>query len=429
MNTLRLLTRELAYRRYSFALTTLALAVAAATLCGSLSTLRLHDLQSNEILRRKEREVKIRTGAMNEELRKATLKLSFNLVILPKGQNLRDLYADDFAAKTMPETYVTILSTSAIVTVQHLLPTLQQKLKWPERQRTIILVGTRGETPHLSDNAKKPLIQPVPPGAIVLGHELHRSANLATGMTVRLLGREFRVHKCHEARGNKDDITAWINLREAQELLGKQGLINSILALECLCTDDFSELALVRDEISKILPETQVIEIGGKALARAEARLKAEAQGLAIISEARAAQARLKASRVRLFNALVPSVLLVCGAIILFVGLANVRTRRLEVGILGALGLPPFKILVIFFARSLAAGVAGAIPGTLLGWYGAPALLRDAAGPATRMLFGDGLDIMLASAVLTVALAVLAGWLPALLAARRDPAVILAQEQ
>ena len=114
------------------------------------------------------------------------------------------------------------------------------------------------------------MVQPIEPGQIVLGYELHDSLGLKVGDELKLMGRAFTVSQCYPMRGNKDDITAWINLRQAQEMLDKKGLINAILALECQCA--WADLAQVREEITRILPDTQVIEQGSKALARAEAR-------------------------------------------------------------------------------------------------------------------------------------------------------------
>ena len=105
----------------------------------------------------------------------------------------------------------------------------------------------------------QPLVEPVPLGTIVLGFGLHRSLRLKIGDKVKLLDREFTVHECYEERGSKDDFTAWIHLREAQELLDKEGLINAILPLECLSARKGDLLGSIRKEIEQILPGTQVI--------------------------------------------------------------------------------------------------------------------------------------------------------------------------
>src|SRR5262249_53712222 len=158
---------------------------------------------------------------LEDDYRKITLKLEFNVLILPKDQNLGDLYADDYASKYMPEEYAERLAKSRVVTVNHLLPSLQQRVLWKERQRTILLVGVRGEAPILHQDPKKPILAAVPPGTMVVGHELHTSLGLRKGEKVKLLGKEFTVHKLQPPRGTRDDITVWINLAEAQQLLGK----------------------------------------------------------------------------------------------------------------------------------------------------------------------------------------------------------------
>ena len=295
MTIWNLLIREILHRKMNFALAVLSVMVASGSLIGSVTLLRIHDIHTGKLLEQKQVELEQRMAQLKDDTRKAMLKLGFNIVILPKDQNLSDWYADDYASKYMPEDYVHKLADSGIVTVRHFLPSLQQKIEWLEYKRTIILVGTRGEVPNLHKNPLKPLVQPVPPGTISLGYELHRSLEMKVGDTVELMGRQFKVHACHKVRGNKDDITAWIYLAEAQEMLDKKGKINAILALECLCTTD--ALPKVREEIVEILAETQVIERGSRAIARAEARTKVEEQARIAIEKEKIAREDLRAVR------------------------------------------------------------------------------------------------------------------------------------
>jgi putative ABC transport system permease protein len=213
-----LLIREILHRKLNFALAVLSVVVASGSLIGSIALLRIHDVRTDQILEQKETELQQSTAKLNDETRKVMLKLGFNIVILPKDQNLSDWYSEDYASKYMPEKYVDQLAGSGIVTVRHLLPSLQQKIDWPERKRKIILVGARDEVPNLHKSPMKPLVEPVPKGTISLGYELYRSMDIKVGDKVTLMGREFTVHACHKERGNKDDITAWIYLSEAQEL-------------------------------------------------------------------------------------------------------------------------------------------------------------------------------------------------------------------
>jgi putative ABC transport system permease protein len=424
-----LLIREILHRKLNFALAVLSVMVASGSLIGSIALLRIHDARTDQILEQKEAELQQSTARLNDETRKAMLKLGFNVVILPKDQNLSDWYAEDYATKYMPEEYVHKLADSRIVTVRHFLPSLQQKIDWPERKRKIILVGARGEVPNLHKSPVKPMVEPVPPGTISLGHELHRGTDIRVGDKVTLMGREFTVHACHKERGNKDDITAWIYLPEAQQLLDKPGQINAILALECLCAGE-DALPQIRKDIAAILPGTQVIERGSRALARAEARTKVAEQGRMLIEKEKRDREELRSVRERLASILTPVVVTACAVWIAVLGLTNVRARREEIGILRAIGVRSRDILVMFMSRHVFVGALGGAIGFAAGVLAA--VWFSAAREGTRIGITDmGLSwfgLLLLSVLGAAALAVIAGWIPTMIATRQDPADILREE-
>ena len=429
MTLWRLMTREIVQRWINAVLAILAVAAAIASLVGAYTLLEAHDLQTKRILVTAQADVEDRMRALKQDMRKATLKLNFNLVILPRGQNLRDWYAQDYATKYMPEEYVTRLADSGIVTVRHFLPSLQQRVTWPEKKQTIILVGTRGEVPNLHKNPVKPLVQAVPPGTIVLGHELHRRLDLQVGETVQLMGRTFTVHKCHSERGNKDDVTAWIHLLEAQELLGKRGKINAILALECLCVGP-EGIGRVRREIAERLPDTQVIEQGSKALARAESRLRVAEEASAAVEREEQKRRELRTQREQVAGVLVPLVLVACAVWIALLSFGNVRERRDEIGILRTIGLRSGQVLLLFAGRSLLLGLVGGTVG-----YAAGALAGqrmgiwiDGAGASATGVPMLQPSLIAFALVASPLLALIAGWVPALLAARQHPADVLREE-
>ncbi|MCX6925688.1 MAG: FtsX-like permease family protein, partial [Verrucomicrobia bacterium] len=352
------------------------------------------------------------------------LKIGFNVLILPKDQNLGDLYADDFASKYMPEEYATRLARSRVATINHVLPSLQQKVKWPEYERTVLLMGVRGEV-YIQSKQQRPLLEPVAPGTMILGRELARNLALSVGDKIKFMGRGFAVAKVNDERGNKDDITVWISLPEAQELLGKPGLINGILALDCTC-DTLDRLGRIRPEIGRILPDTQVIEYASQALGRAEARQRAATEAKASIQREKEGRDRLRAEREALAAVLVPVVALGCGMWIGLLALSNVRDRRAEIGILRALGLRTHQLLLIILGKAGMIGLVGASVGYLTGrtigvmWHEAP-------GALIRMPFIDP-RLLLLVLVAAPLLAALASWLPAMSAAQQDPATALREE-
>ena len=100
-----------------------------------------------------------------------------------------------------------------------------------------------------------------------------------------------------------------------------------------------------------------------------------------------------------------------------FLAFTNVRERSIEIGILRALGLRSWQVLVLFLSRALVTGLVGAGIGF-------------AGGVLATMPAMPDIQLPWLPAVLLAApiLAALAGWLPALIAAQQDPATILSKE-
>ncbi len=428
MKIRQLVAKEILHRKFNYALSVFATLIATASLIGSIVLLRMHDARTSTILHEKEAELQVRMDKLNDDTRKSMLKLGFNLVIFPKDQNLADWYADDYSTKYMPESYVDVLAGSDIVSVRHILPSLQQKILWPERKRTIILMGTRGEVPNLHLSPQKPLVQPVPEGTIILGHELHQSLEIEVGNKIKLLGRSFDITTCYPERGNKDDITVWISLKEAQELLGKEEQINAILALECLCTGN--ALPIIREEVAAILPGTQVIERESRAVARAEARNQVAKEAAITLEKEKRGRDVLRAEREHMASILVPVILLTCALWVALMGFINVRSRREEIGILRTVGVSAKRIFLLFIWKHISIGVLGGFIGLVLGSLFV-FFLADS-GPSISIAAVGSLSFWLGMAALAVIgaslLAVIAGWIPAMIASRQDPADVMREE-
>jgi len=419
MSFSRLILREIFYRKLSFCLGVFSAAAAVAGFVVALIILERFDQRTERIIAAKEEETRAKMAVLEDDYRKMMLKMGFNVLIMPKEQNLADLYADDFASKYMPEEYATRLAQSRVATINHILPSLQQKLNWSEYGRTVLLMGVRSEV-YVQSKQQRPMIEPVATGTMVLGCELARNFRLGAGEKAKLLGREFSVAKINAARGNKDDITVWINLAEAQELLDKRGLINGILALDCTC-DTVDRLSRIRGEILGVLPDTQVIEFASQALARAEARQRAAAEAQAAIARERQNRAMQREEREAMAARVVPIVALVAALWTGLLAFNNVRERRAEIGVLRALGVRSRQILAVFLGRAVLIGLAGACLGYAVGvlvgegWKEGPG-----AGLGTAFPFGaQAVVAILASAALVTGLA---GWIPAWIAAHQDPA-------
>ena len=426
MNIRRLVIREIAHQKLGFILGVISVLIAVGVLVAELTLLDAHDIQTRAILERKETETTADMARMEDDYRKIMKDMGFNLLILPKDQVLGDYYADGYVSKDMPEDYVKRLSESDIITIRHLLPSLEQKVRWPERgNRTIILMGTRGEVPFAHRDPKTPILNAVPPGTAVLGYDLWKSLGLSVNDKIKLLGGDFTVGTCHPERGTKDDITIWTGLAEAQTLLDKPGRINGILALKCHCQGN--AIDSIRSEVAKILPETQILEFESKVLARAKARDRAKATSDSTIAAERVYRARLRNEREGFASWLIPLVILGCTAWISILAFTNVRERRIEIGILRALGLTSWQILSIFLTKALIIGMSGAVTGFAAGFIIGIATDGSSAGTTPSATLFNPLLLLLV-VIVTPMLAIAASWVPALIAVRQDPAIILKEE-
>jgi ABC-type lipoprotein release transport system permease subunit len=307
------------------------------------------------------------------------------------------------------------------MTIRHLLPSLQQRIFWKEGKRQIILIGTRGEVPFLHRDPKEPILVAVPKGTVVVGYELHKSNNLTVGDKIRIRGVDFTITQCNEERGNKDDITLWIDLEQSQTILKRTGQINAILALKCLCAGN--ELSQIRAEISGILPGTQVIEEASKVVTRAEARDRAAREAREAIESEKVHRQEIRNEQERFAAIYVPSVM---GLSVLWIALlfmSNVRERQSEIGILRAIGLKASKILSLFLLKAAVMGIIGAILGILAGL-----LISPLFGKVDFSKVYLNWQIILLAVVLAPLISLLASWIPAFMASQQDPAVILSQE-
>lgn len=395
--------REIAFRKFNFVLALLSVSAAVACLIGTLT-----------LLRTDKAEVAKAGAGLEDAVRKITKGLGFNVIILPEDQDLNEMHLEGSLNKQMPEEYAHRLAESKIVTINHLLPTIMKKLTWPETGLPIVLYGTRGEIPIQHRDPKKPLLDTVPKGTMIIGHHVSQKLGLKEGDETTLLGRKFSLGKVHGERGNIDDATVWINLTEAQELLGMQNLIHAIQALECHCAGD--RISQIRVEIAGILPGTQVLERGPPALARAEARDQAR-------------QSAEDASKRRETFAAVLAPLIWVGAAVWigFLMLGNVRERRAEIGILRAIGFRSSQILLLFLGKAFLFGILGTLLGFVVGALAGASLGERTAGWESLKNPEVPIHFVLALG-LAVALSVFASWIPALSAARQDPALVLQEE-
>lgn len=433
MNLWRLVIREINYRKAGFAMGLVSMTVAIACLAGAVTLLRAHDIRSERILAQREQETREEMARMEDSYRRIMRDLGHNVLILHEDQDLATLNAKGHPDTFMPLEYAFQLGREGggSETLNHLLPVLQHRVVWPERDFEILLSGTPGQVPvdhrrrFLTEDGteyRNPIIRTLPEDMIRIGQSVAQRLQLRPGETVTMNGREFTVERVLRGEGTVDDIAVWTDLEFAQEWLGKEGQINGILGLECICEPD--ALGRVVADVQGILPDVQVIEFSSRVVARALARQRAaEAHATAIEAE-KQHQADMRRERGTFAAVLAPTALVGAGIWVFFLVLSNVRERRTEIGILRALGVGEAKIMGVFLLKAAAMGLAGAVVGYFAGvavgaaWGGVAPGEKGFAG-----LFGPGLFV--AAVLLAPALCAAAAWFPAVRAARQDPAEVL----
>lgn len=388
MSPLKLVIKELLFRRVS-SFVILLTVIVACTVSVAVFTL---------------------SKASENETRKIMREQGLNLYIFPKGTNLIDFYSVN-NTPTFPENYVDVLAESKTFdAVRHLTGILQ--LKYPDwtdpngSRHQILVVGYKDEAMQRFLPKQEIMGFDVVQGTVHVGALL--SKNIPEEEPFKItdkdgVQREFEIAKrLEEGKGMIDQGVAF-NLDDLQKLLGMEGQINKIEALGCVCHD--GRIKNARQQVQNIFSDLEVTEIGSIADARENQRLMMNKYGSFII----------------------PFVMLSALLISGFLFYSNVMARRYEIGILIATGKSKFYVSSIILLKAFILGLTGSIAGFFIGSFIAKyfgmEIFRFTAMSIKPLwsLFGY-------SIVIFPVLWMLSSWIPALLATQVDVAKTLSQE-
>ncbi len=377
-----LLFKEITHRKINFLLSMLAVVAAVAFLVAFFTT----------------------SQASKRETTRLTRDMGFNLRIIPKATNMDDFWNNGFSETTMPEDYVLRFNAFKNFSYAHLTATLHERVNW--RGMDVILTGI---SPEIEPSGKKktPMIFSIRPGTVYVGYEIAHAFDLKKGDAVDLFGKKFIVARTLAENGSNDDIRIFAPLDEVQEMLGKNGRINEIKALNCLClTDDETDpLEILRRQLSQVLPEGKVVMNRTIAVAREKQRRMME----------------------NYIAMLLPLIVIISAAWVGVLAWINVRERRQEIGVLRALGYSAGKIAVLFLGKAVLLGLLGALLGWVIGtalslFYG-PDIFK-----VTAKAIKPDVALLLWSLVAAPLFAAFSSFIPAALAVAADPAVTLREE-
>lgn len=388
MTTLRLVLKELLYRKTNSVIVLLT-AVLAATVFVAIYTL---------------------SKASENETRKIMREQGLNLYIFPKGTDLIDFYSANNDL-TFPENYVDVLADSKTFdAVRHLTGILQVKYSdWKDpngSSHKILLIGYKDEAMQRFLPQQEIMGTDVSKGTVQVGALIAR--NIPAGGSFVITGKDgrqysFRIAKRLEEGKGMIDQGVSFNIEDLQQILGLQGKINKIEALGCVCKD--GRIKNARKQVQAIFPDLEVTELYSIAEARENQRIMMNKYGAFII----------------------PFILLSCMLITGLLFYQNVNIRRREIGLLKAMGTSTRKIILMILAKALILGFTGSLSGFFLGTLFAEYFGREIFR-FTAFSIKPLWDLFGYTLVIFPVLWMAAGWVPGLIASQVDAAKTLSEE-
>jgi len=377
----RMIFKEVWHRKINFLLAVLAVTTAVAFLVAFFTA----------------------SKASERETARLMLSMGYNLHVIAKDADIGGFLMIGIPDKTMPEAYLQKLASQNSISYNHLLATLEGKMKW--RGVDIILTGIAPEVCPPGQQ-KQAMTFSVEPGTAYVGHHIAEVLAVQKGDTIDVNGKKLKVERCLAESGGLDDMRVQCNLRDAQEILSLPGQITGIKAVDCLCFEKGDPVSILRKEIGSILPEAQVFQVKSLTNARAKQRQMIR----------------------NIFAVMLPFVIIACGVWIGVLAVTNVRDRRPEIGLLRALGYDTAKVMLLFLGKAVLVGLLGAgvgfLLGTGLGLRFGPGVFEIT---AQTMLRPES-SLFVRASILAPLFAVVASFIPTMIAVTYDPATTLREE-
>jgi len=416
MNSRNLFFNELKHRWKGSLLASVAVAVAVLSVTASLHLLADFDHQTQKEISDLQYRSQERMDALENDARIFAKSLGFNILIYNKAQRLETFHADDVNTHYLTIGQAHALADREFGILNHHLPFLRHRYALPAFDGEVIIAGLEGEI-YIKRSFQQPLEVRIEPGEVQLGYAVAEHLNLKAGDTIPIGDASYKVTLCRKSLGTKDDIVVFMNLADAQALLGLEDKISGILGLSCNCVA--GNIDPIRKGVQRIIPEAEVVEFATRAKARQTARAAikkaAKAEVADIIQSRQTMRVQLERFSIFFVGLIVASVSL----LLFFLYGHNVKERRHEIAILRTLGVRTLQLLRLFMAKAALLAIAG----TLAGYFGALVLVQFIA-ESTEFSIGLFVELLAAACLLSIT----ASLIPVLVAARRDPGIVLNEE-
>jgi len=300
---------------------------------------------------------RVSQGGINE-MRKAMLEFGKNIVVLPAGMTLDDYWAGQFGNHTFPEGDVKSVADFCIghrpkLLARHFQGTLQRE--FTIRGEPLVLCGITVEidleAPEaVTRGAQKALGRE----DAELGYRAAEALGLGKGAALTLgegdKAQTFKVVTVRKETGTADDYKVFVDLAQAQALLGTGRVVNAIEAVSCMCAQQF--LPRIAKEINRHLTDKKTKKARGNAY-----------HFQAIVDARRGArQSTMEHMNLLTIVAVVFGIVVVAGY-----SIWSAQERRKELGILLAIAARPADVAWLLQLKMMILGVAGGLVGCFLG--------------------------------------------------------------
>lgn len=346
------------------------------------------------------------TLGVEDSTRRIQRDIGLNVLVLPPGTDLAAYWESGISKESMPQAWLSSLEDQGVA--NRLIPILKERVRVsastpPSDSMQAELFGVSNEV-FKDGKAMKPVFgMDIPGGRVRVGSLVAERLGLREGDSVELKGRPFLVERILAPGGSAEDARIYGRLDEVQRVLGLEGRINEIQALECHCAEDVTDpLAELRSTLEPLLPGARILRRREPADARRNQRLIAERT------------ARLGTP-------------VMAGAGMLAVGILaalNLRERRREMALLRSLGWSRGAVGVLVLSRSSVLGALGALMSIPLAFWVVDSVVPRVLGGASS-LGTNGAWVQVALVVGSGLAAGVAGAVPAAWAATQEPAKVL----
>ncbi|MCC5850623.1 MAG: hypothetical protein JJU29_21255 [Verrucomicrobia bacterium] len=418
--------RELRHRPAGFWIGALAIAVSVAAVIGARQALDRYDEETEARAEALDEDTAKRMAELRNEARLFSRHLGFDTTILPPGQDPQTYLVEHRSTEFFTMEQAQRLADRQPASVNHLLPVLRGKLTWPtpdresEKDLEIVIVGIVGQIFIAQPQWQSPMQEEIEPGHAVIGWEVASATGAGVGDVLEKDGRRLTVTRVQNRRGNTDDVMIMTHLDDAQALLNLPGRLSAIMALSCACpVNPDNPFPTIELELARLLPGARILGNTVTAEARNRARKAVADAGDEQLKSMRESREESRKQLHLLARGLSGFALLGAAVTVAALSALNARERRGEAALLQALGTLPGPMLLLLSGRPLITGFVGGVLGmiavTLIAHLG-----QNFPPPRGALLFTPPL--------IAAALAFLAGAIPALRLAGRDPVRELAGE-